>query len=78
MDHETRRPLEEELGSRLAEQCAAAVAEAEVILISDYGKGVCTPTVLAPLLATARRQGRPVLVDPAVGLILPVIVERRA
>jgi D-beta-D-heptose 7-phosphate kinase / D-beta-D-heptose 1-phosphate adenosyltransferase len=36
-------------------------------LISDYGKGVCTPGLLQWTIAAARRLGKPVLVDPLRG-----------
>jgi D-beta-D-heptose 7-phosphate kinase/D-beta-D-heptose 1-phosphate adenosyltransferase len=35
------------------------------VLISDYGKGFCTPRILRAAIDGARRGGAPVLVDPA-------------
>ncbi|GAC1622403.1 MAG: bifunctional D-glycero-beta-D-manno-heptose-7-phosphate kinase/D-glycero-beta-D-manno-heptose 1-phosphate adenylyltransferase HldE [Nevskia sp.] len=40
----------------------AALAEAEVVILSDYGKGTLADA--AELIAAARAAGRPVLVDP--------------
>lgn len=37
------------------------------MLISDYDKGVCTPTVLAETIRVARSQNKPVLADPIRG-----------
>lgn len=39
----------------------------KVVLIADYGKGVCTPDVLEASISTAVMLGKPVLVDPAHG-----------
>jgi len=37
----------------------------DVLLIQDYGKGVCTPRLLGKLVGRAHDVGIPVLVDPA-------------
>ena len=34
------------------------------VLVSDYGKGVCTPGLLAALADAAASRGLPLLVDP--------------
>jgi D-beta-D-heptose 7-phosphate kinase/D-beta-D-heptose 1-phosphate adenosyltransferase len=41
-----------------------AVAEADAVILSDYGKGVLAPCVLQAVIADARRRGVPVYVDP--------------
>ena len=40
------------------------VTEFDAILVSDYCKGVCTPSLLKSVVATARSHDIPVLVDP--------------
>ncbi|MFN0243606.1 MAG: D-glycero-beta-D-manno-heptose-7-phosphate kinase [Planctomycetota bacterium] len=42
----------------------ARVREAQAVVLSDYGKGVLVPDVVAAVLSTARAAGIPVLVDP--------------
>src|SRR5262249_18341069 len=42
-------------------------ADADIILISDYDKGVCTPRLLANVIAEANRRGIRVLADPIRG-----------
>jgi D-beta-D-heptose 7-phosphate kinase/D-beta-D-heptose 1-phosphate adenosyltransferase len=42
----------------------AAIAEADVVVLSDYAKGVLTDTVVAALIAEARARNVPVIVDP--------------
>src|SRR5262249_2417589 len=39
----------------------------DIVLISDYAKGVCTPNVLASTIAAARAQGLRTLADPTRG-----------
>ncbi len=61
LDVESTEPAGGEVESRLA--AAAAPRGARAILISDYGKGAVTPTVLAACRAAADRLGAPILVD---------------
>src|SRR5262245_29177024 len=64
VDYEVRKPVqgpvEEQLGRVLAHQ----MRKADVVLISDYDKGVCTPQVLATAIAAARDRGLKTLADP--------------
>jgi D-beta-D-heptose 7-phosphate kinase/D-beta-D-heptose 1-phosphate adenosyltransferase len=64
VDYETREPIppgvEAELGGALSE----VIATADVVLISDYGKGVCTPPLLRRLIAGCRERGVRVVADP--------------
>ena len=48
-----------------AETFLAAVPLGDLLLISDYGKGVCTHLLLKELVSRANAIGKPVLVDPA-------------
>ena len=60
LDFESSLP--EGLAPRLADAFARALAEHDVVVLSDYGKGTLAD---APgLIARARAAGRPVLVDP--------------
>ena len=45
-------------------QLAEAVAEADVVLICDYDKGVCTPSLLRSLIAACRSLDVRVIADP--------------
>src|SRR5919202_6350860 len=67
VDYEVRAPLaaavEEELGRALARQ----LSRADVVLISDYDKGVCTPGLLAAVIARARAHGLRPLADTVRG-----------
>lgn len=64
VDHEVTTPLSGELESRLIAGILAQLDSADVVLVADYSKGVCTPRVLQEVIAAARERSVPVLVDP--------------
>ena len=43
---------------------AQALERADVVVLSDYAKGVLTDRVLAGAIAAARAAGKPVIADP--------------
>ncbi|GLQ62893.1 MULTISPECIES: D-glycero-beta-D-manno-heptose-7-phosphate kinase [Gluconobacter] len=49
---------------RLVEASQAAIAGADVVICSDYAKGVLTDEVLAAIFEAAKQHGVPVIVDP--------------
>jgi D-beta-D-heptose 7-phosphate kinase/D-beta-D-heptose 1-phosphate adenosyltransferase len=67
VDYEVRAalagPLEEQLQQIISHQSR----KADIILISDYDKGVCTPTLLAGAAAAAQSHGLRILADPIRG-----------
>ena len=67
VDRETRRPLDARLTQILLRTMLPLVDEHQVVLISDYGKGVCTPEIVGQVIARAREVGVPVIVDPRPG-----------
>ncbi len=64
IDRESRTPLAVEDEERLFAAVATRLVDCDVILLSDYQKGVLTPTLLARLIALARDKKIPVVVDP--------------
>ncbi len=64
VDYETRAPIPAVVEAWMQSELAAAAAWADVVLISDYDKGVCTPSLLAAVVESARRAGRRVIADP--------------
>lgn len=66
VDFETNTKLSENLESQLTNQLDRAVANASVLLVSDYLKGTITPTVMQHVLSCAKARGLPVLVDPKI------------
>lgn len=63
-DEEEVRPLAPDDRVRLADRFAAMLRECDVVVLSDYGKGVLIDGVARDLVAAARAAGKPVIVDP--------------
>lgn len=64
VDYETREPLAAVQEQRFASLLARLIPVTEVVLISDYDKGVCTPGLVQRVIQEAKTWGKPVLVDP--------------
>jgi D-beta-D-heptose 7-phosphate kinase/D-beta-D-heptose 1-phosphate adenosyltransferase len=67
VDYEVRDALAAPRQQELSRAVARQLRDADVVLISDYDKGVCTPAVLAAAIAGARGQGLRTLADPLRG-----------
>jgi D-glycero-beta-D-manno-heptose-7-phosphate kinase len=63
-DRETRGDLAGEAAASAQRGLAAAIEEAEGLVVSDYGKGVIAPSGIEAALAQAGRRGIHVSVDP--------------
>lgn len=48
----------------LAERMCGEIASCAAVVLADYEKGALPPAVLSRLIGEARRQGKPVIVDP--------------
>ncbi|HEV2301368.1 MAG TPA: D-glycero-beta-D-manno-heptose-7-phosphate kinase, partial [Stellaceae bacterium] len=64
VDEEVAAPVKGAVAARLIETFQAALHEAAAVILSDYAKGALAPPVLARVIAAARAQGKPVIVDP--------------
>jgi D-beta-D-heptose 7-phosphate kinase/D-beta-D-heptose 1-phosphate adenosyltransferase len=67
VDNEVNTPLDASLSAKLLGRLTSAMADHDIVLVSDYDKGVCTPELLQGVIAAARRLGVPVIVDPLRG-----------
>jgi D-beta-D-heptose 7-phosphate kinase/D-beta-D-heptose 1-phosphate adenosyltransferase len=67
VDYEVRDALSAETEATLASHIARQIARADIVLISDYDKGVCTPGLLATVIAQAQSCGIRVIADPIRG-----------
>jgi D-beta-D-heptose 7-phosphate kinase / D-beta-D-heptose 1-phosphate adenosyltransferase len=65
VDHESCEPLSSPVEDHLIAQIVLQMPSHQALLISDYGKGVCTLRVLRAAIDAARQCGVPVIVDPA-------------
>jgi D-beta-D-heptose 7-phosphate kinase/D-beta-D-heptose 1-phosphate adenosyltransferase len=63
-DEESRLKLLPEEAELLCRAIDARLEEANVVILSDYGKGVCDGMVVRHLIGEAKLRGIPVFVDP--------------
>ncbi len=64
IDHEDDRPLGEEIERLLIAKATAAIDGGDIVVLSDYAKGVLNDRVIAACVARAREAGKRLLVDP--------------
>lgn len=67
VDYEAREPISLEKRRHLADGLAREIEDAEIVLISDYDKGVCSADLLQDVIGRARSRGVRVLADPIRG-----------
>jgi D-beta-D-heptose 7-phosphate kinase / D-beta-D-heptose 1-phosphate adenosyltransferase len=65
VDREVRIPLGARQTQTVLEAILGTLSEHQAILISEYGKGVCTPQICRRLIEAARQAQIPVIVDPS-------------
>ncbi|HXD50488.1 MAG TPA: PfkB family carbohydrate kinase, partial [Burkholderiales bacterium] len=63
-DWELAAPAAAEIEQKLINSILPLLPRADVILISDYAKGVLTARVIRNVIDNARKLGKPVIVDP--------------
>ena len=64
IDRESRDALDAQQGQVLVDFVRSRIGDFQVVLLSDYLKGVLSEEVLRGIIEAARTQGVPVLVDP--------------
>jgi D-beta-D-heptose 7-phosphate kinase/D-beta-D-heptose 1-phosphate adenosyltransferase len=67
VDYEMRDPLSAAIEQRLTDAIKQLINGADIVLLSDYDKGVCTPGLVAATVAEARTRSLRVLADPLRG-----------
>ncbi len=67
VDREVRDPIDPPTEEALVARLRDAIPTCSAVLISDYAKGVGTPTLLQAVIALARQHGKAVLIDPSRG-----------
>jgi D-beta-D-heptose 7-phosphate kinase / D-beta-D-heptose 1-phosphate adenosyltransferase len=63
-DRESRMPVSADVARQLRDAFSAAVEQADLVVLSDYAKGVLCDSVTRAAIDTARRFGKIVIVDP--------------
>ncbi|PLY08315.1 MAG: bifunctional heptose 7-phosphate kinase/heptose 1-phosphate adenyltransferase [Desulfuromonas sp.] len=64
IDHESREAISAEAEQRLLDYLSMQTGESDLVLVSDYLKGVLSERVLQEVIQSARKQGVPVIIDP--------------
>jgi D-beta-D-heptose 7-phosphate kinase/D-beta-D-heptose 1-phosphate adenosyltransferase len=64
IDHEERSPIGAELLAELLKRIARPLGFCNVVVLSDYAKGVLTDACCEQIIALAQGAGKPVIVDP--------------
>jgi len=64
IDEERDSPLESNDLARLWAVVDATMASADALVLEDYNKGALVPALIRDAIASARRRGMPVVVDP--------------
>src|SRR5579883_1971872 len=67
VDYESRAPVPLDVETELRRALMVQLRRADLVLVSDYDKGVCTPRLLAELIAAARACGTRTVADPIRG-----------
>ena len=67
VDYEHRAAVHQPLEAQLIAAIGHQVRKADIVLISDYDKGVCTPQVMAATIGAANVKGIRALADPIRG-----------
>jgi D-beta-D-heptose 7-phosphate kinase/D-beta-D-heptose 1-phosphate adenosyltransferase len=63
-DVESKAPLSESVAATVLGQFQAALADTDIVVLSDYAKGVLCDGVVSEAIAAARAAGKQILVDP--------------
>ena len=63
-DDEVTTDINGEVEQRILSGLRAAIAECDVLIVSDYGKGVVTRGTISAAVSTARELGKMICVDP--------------
>jgi D-beta-D-heptose 7-phosphate kinase/D-beta-D-heptose 1-phosphate adenosyltransferase len=64
IDRESKMPVDEQLAGRLLEVVRRQLDRVDLVMISDYGKGVCEDGLLRQLIHMCRAAGVPIIADP--------------
>lgn len=67
IDHEEDSPLETSLSEQMIKQITSHLDGVDVVLVSDYNKGVCAGDMIPSIVAAAEKQNIPVIADPIRG-----------
>ena len=64
IDRETKKDISPSVLKALVKKANDIIPKVDLVLVSDYGKGVITRTLLKQLVSTAKAHGRLIIADP--------------
>lgn len=64
VDREQASPVSKNMQEQVFNYASKVIGKAQVLILSDYGKGILTPALLKNLIALAKKHKIPVIVDP--------------
>ena len=64
IDHEDDGPISDDVERRLIAKAIEAIEGGDIVVLSDYAKGVLNDRVIAACVARARQAGKTLIVDP--------------
>jgi rfaE bifunctional protein kinase chain/domain len=64
LDRENCQEIDHKIEQRILRYVRERIGNTDVVLFSDYAKGLVTPNLLASVIELAKRDGIPVIVDP--------------
>jgi len=64
VDKESRKPIPKRIERKILDFIKKTINRVDIILISDYAKGVVTPTLSQTIINLANKIGKRVLIDP--------------
>ncbi len=67
VDYEECRPISDAIRKQMLSVIKQHVKNSDIVLVSDYDKGVCTPALLNEIIGVARARGIRVVADPIRG-----------
>lgn len=64
IDRETTDEVSVTIADELVQKLSGYIAKADMVLLSDYNKGLFSPVLTQRLIAEANKQGKKVIIDP--------------
>jgi D-beta-D-heptose 7-phosphate kinase/D-beta-D-heptose 1-phosphate adenosyltransferase len=68
VDRENPEPITERTSDQLLAAIERRLDEVDVVLVSDYNKGICSDRLMAQLISECRKRQIPIVADPARGV----------
>lgn len=63
-DREVKTEIDQQILYQISQSATQRIAKTDLILLSDYGKGLITKALMKKLNATAKKHGKMIIVDP--------------